>query len=245
MEIHDQEYNKVFAKENPLVSVVITTYNAGEMLCNYSLPSVLNQTHKNLEIIIINDGSIDDTEERLSKITDSRIIYKKIEHIEPMNWYATGVNAINHGLELCTGNYISHLDDDDWFLPEKIEKLVNFNRNVHADIVHHKFYIHYPHYETYKRVLMESLTCSGGNVTTSSLFYHGWFSRISFGDSSLQLPGDWNKAKQILDMGGIPARCPEMLLLKNGYRECTPLRNRLYRPQLEPGIPRNIKNGEE
>lgn len=238
------EYQAVFDKPDPLVSVVIATYNAGEMLVNHSLKSVLNQTHKNLEVIVISDGSDDDTVERMAEITDPRVFFQRLEHHENTNWNAVSVHAITHGLSLCKGDYICHLDDDDWFLPEKIETLVNFNRIARAEVVHHPFLIHYPEYETYKRIFMESLHCSGGNVTTSSLFYHGWFSRVPFGCDDLPLPGDWNKARKILAFGGTSARCPEMLMLKNGYRECQTFRNRIYRPQLEPGPYQNIKNGE-
>lgn len=231
---------------NPLVSVIISTYNAAEMLVNYSLASVLNQTYKNLEIIVISDGSIDDTVERMSEIKDSRIIFRQKEPSNNTNWYAVGTHAMNLGLSLATGDYIAHLDDDDFFLPEKIETLVNFNKTINADIIHHPFLIHYPHYEIYRIVYMESLTCSGGNITTSTLFYKGKWKDIPFGGSELEIPGDWHKAKSILDAGGISARCPEMLLLKNGYRECTslatPSRNRVYRPQLEPPPYQNVKN---
>jgi glycosyltransferase involved in cell wall biosynthesis len=244
-----ESYLNVFEKENPLVSVVIATYNAGEMLENYSLKSVLNQTHKNLEIIIIDDGSTDDTEARVLSIKDDRIIYRKLDHTENSNWNSTSVSVINYGMKLCTGDYVCHLDDDDFFLPNKIETLVNFNRTAKAEIVHHPFYIHYPAHELYKRVLMESLSCSCGNVTTSSLFYHGWFSRVMMGDEenlqALTVPGDWDKARKILEFGGQAARCPDMLLLKNGNIVCNPLRNRVYRPQIEEGEPKNILNINE
>ncbi len=228
--------------ESKLVSVIISTWNAGEMLCNYSLPSVLSQTYKNLEIIIVDDGSTDNTEELVNDIPDSRIIYKKIERGNNTNWYATGTEAINTGLSLATGSFVSHLDDDDFFVENKIETLVEFNKTVDADIIHHPFLIHYPHFETYKRIFMESLTCTAGNITTSSLFYKGKWKSIPFGGSELKVPGDWGKARDILNNGGISARCPEMLLLKNGYRECSTGRNRLYRPKWEPGPYKNIKN---
>lgn len=242
------EYKEVFEKEDPLVSVVMATYNAGEMLCTHSLRSVLNQTHTNLEIIIIDDGSIDDTEERILAINDPRIYYEKIKHIENMNWFATSVAVINYGISLCKGDYVAHLDDDDWFLPEKIKTLVDFNRTAKAEIVHHPFLMHHPKHETYKRQFFESQHCTCGQITTSSLFYHGWFSKVNMGGENLQemiMAGDWDKARKILEFGGKSARCPEMLLIKNGHRHCDPLRNRIYRPQYEPPPYRNIKWGED
>lgn len=240
------EYKEVFEKTDPLVSVVIATYNAGEMLVNHSLKSVLNQTHKNLEIIVIDDGSIDATLERVELIKDPRIIFKSIEHQENMNWHATSAAVINYGLSLCNGDYVAHLDDDDWFYPEKIEKLINFNNIAKAEIIHHPFLIHYESFETYKRVLVDSFNVACGHITTSSLFYHGWFSKVLMGGDNLQeleTPGDWDKARKILEFGGKSARCPAMLMLKNGHRHCDPLRNRVYRPQPEPPeMWKNIKN---
>lgn len=233
-------------KENPLVSVIIATHNASQMLTEYSLPSVMNQTYKNLEIIVVDDGSIDDTEELVSnlifKTEDSRVKYHRIENPGYTNWYATGTRALDKGSELATGEWISYLDDDDWYLPNKIETILEFNKTAKAEILHHPFLIHYPEAETFRRVYMESLQCSGGNITTSTIFCHKRFKNISFGDDNLQIPGDWNKCKQILELGGVPARVPDMLLLKNGHRECSSLRNRVYRPKWEPGPYKNIKN---
>lgn len=236
--------------ENPLVSVIISTFNAGEMLVNHSLRSVLEQTYHNLEIIVIDDGSIDDTKIRMLDVIgkDERVIYRQKSPSNNTNWYSTGTEGMNLGLSLATGDYIAHLDDDDFFLPEKIETLINFNKNVDADIIHHPFLIHYAQFETYKRIYMESLECTFGNITTSTLFYKGKYKTIPFGGPELEIPGDWDKAQNILKAGGIPARCPEMLVLKNGYRECTTelnlpgSRNRLYRPKWEPGPYKNIKN---
>lgn len=240
------DYLNVFEKTDPLVSVLMATYNAAEMLVNHSLKSVLNQTHRNLEIIIIDDGSTDDTVECVKAINDPRIIIETIPHQENMNWFATSVAVINHGLKRCTGDYVSHLDDDDWFYPERIEKLVNFNRTAKAEIIHHPFLIHYESFQTYKRIMVDSNNCASGEVTTSTLFYHGWFSKVPIGDDNpqtLEHGGDWDKARKILEFGGKAARFPEMLMLKNGHRHCDPLRNRVYRPQPEdPEMWANIKN---
>lgn len=234
-EKEEDEYLEVFNKETPKVSVVMSTYNAGEMLVNYSLKSVLDQTYKNLEIIVIGDGCTDDTEERVAKIKDSRLFFKNIQHGEDAakNWYSIGVPAINTGMDLCTGEYVAHLDDDDYFLPEKIETLVNFNKKAKAALVHHPFTIHYPESEKSTLVQIESLVCACGQMTTSSLFYHGWFSKVFMGVSGKEptMPGDWNKCQKILDCGGDTARCPEILLIKNETRECKIDRNRVYRPR--------------
>ncbi len=97
----------------PLVSVVITTYNRCEVL-KRAILSVINQTYKNLEIIIIDDASTDATSKAVSLIDDSRLKY--IAH--PKN---LGVSiARNTGIQSSTGEYIAFLDDDDEWLPQKV-----------------------------------------------------------------------------------------------------------------------------
>ncbi len=91
----------------------------------------------------------------------------------------------------------------------------------------------------------ESLHCAAGHITTSSLFYHGYFAQIPIGPEDPNLieePGDWSRARTILEMGGKSARHPDMLMIKNGHRHCVSGRNRLYRPQVEPGPYKDIKN---
>ncbi|HFD31629.1 MAG TPA: glycosyltransferase family 2 protein [Gammaproteobacteria bacterium] len=94
------------------VSVIIPTYNRSKYIAE-TLESVFNQSFKNYEIIIINDGSTDDTEKILEPYRD-RIIYKKIKN--------QGVAfARNEGMKLARGKYIAYLDDDDLYLPWKLE----------------------------------------------------------------------------------------------------------------------------
>jgi glycosyltransferase involved in cell wall biosynthesis len=224
------EYLEVFTKANPKVSVVLTTYNAGDMLVSHSLKSVLNQTYKNLEIIVIADGCTDNTEELMGKIKDSRIIFENKRQVQYPDacWYGTGVGAINRGLQLCTGGYTSHLDDDDFWVASRIEKLVEFNHTAKADALHHPFNIY-----NYDKISYEakSLEFSHNQITTSMLFYHSWFSQIPFEASSTR-PGDWGKCLRMLSLGINTARYPEILMLKNETRHPVSGRN-LIQPWAE------------
>ena len=103
--------------ENPLVSIVTCTYNRAHLLPR-AIRSVLNQTYQNFELIIVDDGSIDNTEKVVKSFEDKRIIYHKHE----MN---KGVLAArNTGWDLATGKYWCNLDDDDELLPEALETAV-------------------------------------------------------------------------------------------------------------------------
>ncbi len=113
---------------NYKISVIISTYNRGNIIEN-SITSVLNQTYKNLEVIIIDDGSTDNTKEIIDKFEDKRLKYIKIKE----NLGAP--NARNIGIKEATGRYISFQDSDDLFYPNKLELQINnmFNQNSHLD----------------------------------------------------------------------------------------------------------------
>jgi teichuronic acid biosynthesis glycosyltransferase TuaG len=100
----------------PLVSVVIPTYNRASFL-KQTIESVLNQTYKNIELIVVDDGSTDNTKDVISPYLH-RIQYIFTENKGP-------AHARNIGMKTSKGKYISLLDSDDEFLPFKIEAQVS------------------------------------------------------------------------------------------------------------------------
>ena len=96
------------------VSILITTYNCAHYI-EQAIKSILNQTHKDFELLIINDGSSDNTEEIVSSFKDSRIRYIYRKHI--------GRSAtLNFGLKLASADIIALMDADDIAHPERLEK---------------------------------------------------------------------------------------------------------------------------
>ena len=95
------------------VSVIIPSYNYGQFVID-SVQSVLSQTMSDLEVILIDDGSTDNTSEVVKTISDSRFNYIRVEN--------GGVSkARNIGIELAKGEYIAFHDADDLWAPEKLE----------------------------------------------------------------------------------------------------------------------------
>ena len=105
-------------KHAPTVSVIIPTYNRAHLI-GRALDSVLNQTYKDFEVIIIDDGSQDNTKEIVDCFTDRRIRYICLER----NMGAGA--ARNKGIEASEGYYISFQDSDDEWLPDKLKKQVD------------------------------------------------------------------------------------------------------------------------
>lgn len=121
---------------NYLVSVILPTYNREKTLLR-SIYSVLNQSYQNLELLIIDDGSNDQTEKLVGSIRDNRIIYIKYSK----NRGACA--ARNIGIAHARGNYIAFQDSDDEWLPQKLDLQIKLLNTTNSDIVFCSFFKHH------------------------------------------------------------------------------------------------------
>lgn len=113
---------------NKKISVIIPVYNTNPEFLQKAINSVLNQTYKNIEVIIVNDGSTDNNTLDFLKTLDN----KNINIINQENKGAGG--ARNTGINSATGDYIGFLDADDWLDKNFYEVLLNLCENNDADI---------------------------------------------------------------------------------------------------------------
>ena len=107
-----------------LVSVIMPAYN-GEDFIEKAVQSMLGQSYSNWELIVVDDGSTDKTASIIKSFTDPRIIYVYQEN-------RGQASALNHGLSISKGDYITTLDTDDWFTVNSIMDRVQF-LNQHSD----------------------------------------------------------------------------------------------------------------
>lgn len=126
--IDNRNLNKIKKKGNfnPLVSIVIPVYN-GENFLEEAIESALAQTYKNIEIIVVNDGSSDNTDAICKKYKD------KIRYFKKENGGVA--SALNLAIDKMQGEYFSWLSHDDLYFPQKIENQINFlsrqkNKNI-------------------------------------------------------------------------------------------------------------------
>lgn len=215
-------YRAAFTEADPLVTVIVATYNRAHLLLERSVGSLLAQTHQNLQIVVVGDHCTDDTMNVLASIDDPRIEAVNLPERGPYpengfhRWMVAGSPAMNEGLRRARGTFVTHLDDDDWHPPHRVETLLKHIQASEADVLWHPFRHQQEDGSWLQRPCEEFV---GGSVTTSSIFYHSWLARIHwdpFAYLSLE-PGDWNRLRKFVWLDTKRERVDEYLL--DHYRE--------------------------
>lgn len=114
---------------NELISVVIPAFNRADTI-QKCIESVLAQTYRNIEVIVVDDGSSDNTPDLVDLIEDSRVC--KCIRLQSNNG---ACYARNKGAEAAKGAYIAFQDSDDIWKPDKLEKQLSYLKQKHADMV--------------------------------------------------------------------------------------------------------------
>lgn len=173
-------------QEQPLVSVIMPVYNGSKTL-QRAIDSVLNQTYKNLELVIIDDGSIDNSAEIIKAIDDQRIRF-----IQQQNQGAAA--SRNNGFKQSTGEFITFLDTDDLWLPQKMETELQTlsDNNARKAFV----YSGYSAFNEDKRLFnLPKLHTVSGNIFEAMLWNEGMI-----------IPGNLMVHREIFeDIGGFPS----------------------------------------
>ncbi len=121
-------------KKQPLISIIVTAYNYADFI-EQAVESAIKQTYKNTEIIIINDGSSDDTDERISKYST----YKNIVIVSRENKGV--IYTRNEGVRLARGEFVMQLDADDYLERTYVEKCVKKAIDESLDIVYTQVHV--------------------------------------------------------------------------------------------------------
>lgn len=119
-----------------MISVVIPTYNRAETV-KKAIMSVLNQSFRDIEVIVVDDGSMDNTGDVIRNIEDYRVRYVYQDN-------AGACVARNRGIELARGEYIAFHDSDDVWRENKLEKQINALQNSKADLIFCRLVKHNP-----------------------------------------------------------------------------------------------------
>ena len=136
-----KKLNNLLLKREPKISIILPTYNRSDMLKQRSIPTVLKQSYRKFELIIISDGSTDDTKKIVKSFKDKRIKFVEIEREKKYkesvenHWFAGPVNAINKGLDLASGDWIARIDDDDLWTKDHLKSLLYHAKKKRLEFV--------------------------------------------------------------------------------------------------------------
>jgi Glycosyl transferase family 2 len=199
-------YAATFENRHPVVSVPIATFNAAELLVDRAIGSVRSQTYDRWEIVVVGDGCTDDTATRVARLGDPRIRFvnlpfRAVYPDDPHErWLVAGGAPWNRAIELCRGEWISPLDDDDELLPNHMETLLDLALERGAEYAYGKLeQVAEPHAEPY----IFSFPPKLGRIGLQQALY---LRELSFFESdiyswAMDEPADWNIIRRMRDAG--------------------------------------------
>jgi hypothetical protein len=195
-DIRKGQKNKI-ENEYPLVSVLIPTYNRGKLLTGRTIPSILGQSYQNFEVIIVGDHVSDDTGSLVECICDKRIKFFNLSKRGnyPTNphdrWLVAGTVPRNKSIELCSGDWIAPLDDDDEFSVDHIEVLLNYALKQDYEMVYGKVKMEVNFGEW---IDLGEYPLRSGGLSHSSILYSSNLKFFKYNINCWKYgePGDWN-----------------------------------------------------
>ena len=188
------------------MTVRIATWNRAGILAGRTLPSVLAQTHRNLEVLVVGDHCTDDTAERLARLADPRIRFVNLPErgrypeTPWKRWMVAGAAPMNHALDIARGEWIAPLDDDDEFAPDHVATLLEACRRQRWEMAFGIARMQLPWGE-WREIGSAPLRCD--HICHSAVFY--WtglrFMHHDWNAWKLGEPGDWNLWRRMRGAG--------------------------------------------
>jgi hypothetical protein len=199
-------YADPFEAADPLVSVVIPTYRGFESLRDVSLPSVLGQTHRNLEVLVVGDAAPPETAEVVRAFADERLRFHNLAVRGPYSddsdraWLVAGSPPYNAGVASARGLWIAPLADDDAFTPDHVEVLLEAARARRLEFVYSKLRAHL---SDGSEVLVGEFPPRLGEFGLQGALYHAGlsFMELNLSDDVFDVPNDWSLCRRMLRAG--------------------------------------------
>jgi glycosyltransferase involved in cell wall biosynthesis len=153
-------------ESSPKVSIVLPTYNGAKYI-RQSIDSCLNQTYQNIELVIVDDGSTDETSVIVRFYKDERIQYLRHEKNKGLP------HALNTGFAHTTGEYLTWTSDDNLYTEDAIEKMCFFLKNKNSSFVYCDFYQFHNYDLSHKAIvaLPDVIALENGNMIGPCFLY--------------------------------------------------------------------------
>ena len=196
---------------NKLISIILPVYNC-ENFIKESITSILLQTYKNFELLIINDGSTDSTEIIANSFNDKRIIIHNTNH-------SGLINALNYGINKAKGDFIARMDADDISHPDRLrlqlENIINTNSDIcgcsfftidEKSNIKRTYKIPYNIDDIKIRIIFNVPFCHGSILAKKNIFL-----KFKYGSGQNNIVEDYNLWIKMIENGIIFTNCKEKL----------------------------------
>ncbi len=192
-------FELAFSEAAPLVSIVIPTHSRFDLLVTRAIPSVLAQTHRNVELIVVGDQAPEEARAAVAGIGDGRVRYDNLTLRGPYpddargKWNVAGGPPFNHGVSLARGRWIAPMADDDAMRPDHLEKLLAGARRDRLELVYGRFEWHDP--DAAGSTVLGEFPPREGHITLQAALLHAdlSFFELELFDAALDIPNDWAK----------------------------------------------------
>jgi hypothetical protein len=201
------DYDLAYDDPDPLVTVRIASYENTELLIDRALASALAQTHRNVEVVIVNDGPDKRTRAAIERIADPRVTYlefpfrSKYPESTVHRWYVAGAPGMNEAAQRASGRWIAPLDDDDEFSPDHVANLLALARAERAELVYGALDRLDVVDGTRDRIY--AFPPERGGFSFVGAMYHAGLRFFEYDPESWQVdePADWDLARRMLASG--------------------------------------------
>lgn len=216
------DYELAFTEPEPLVTVVIPTYDNYRLLGERSIPSVLAQTYQHFEVVVVGDDAPDEARSLVEQLGDPRIRFYNRAYRGPYpegdphaRWLVAGVPPYNEAVRRATGRWIAPLDDDDAFRPDHLEVLIRLAQRDHLELAYGRVEIHWP--DGYAEELGQFPPAQDGMALQMAIYHAGLASvfELELTDAAFGLPADWGLFRRML-RAGVRAGMDERVVV-DGY----------------------------
>ena len=201
-----EEYERAFTEDEPLITIIVSTYDNWPQLRERSLPSVLAQTYEHFECLIVGDAAPPEAAEAVRSFGDARLRYVNLPYRGPYPpdrrdaWLIYGTTPFNTALALGNGSWIGSVSDDDALRPAYIESLLALAKRDRAEVPYGQFRELAPGLPD--RVVGTFPPTSGHWGIQCSLVHGGLrFLPLQPSDWLFGTPNDWSWAERMLRIG--------------------------------------------
>ena len=199
-------YAEAFTDPLPLVSIVIPTHTRWQTLRDRALPSVLNQSYRNIEVIVVGDAAPPETRSVIEEIADDRVVFHNLTVRGPYPedpaaaWFVKGVPPFNLGVSLARGQWLCPFADDDILRPDAIEKMLQFVRSGNVEFAYGQVLANL--WNGQQETLGTFPPQMGGQGLQGALIHASLsFIQQELGDALFRIPSDWAMTQIMLRIG--------------------------------------------